>query len=310
MSTGDPAYDDEPEAAQGGGPQVDYDAALRHLVEDVQQNDGDTLCCGVDMFDVMQGGGALTDDPDEVTCPASAEPDLIGPEIAVGPPTADEARPPTAAEIEAGMRAYARAAQAESSTHENHDGDPRFDVERNVVICGCGEAIDEGPDGSGYRSVTAPENMPDRIAADPVLSDLPPIDPRRPYTPQDLERAILETTRRLDLGLALEVQWIEVMHKAQHAYDVAQARARLRANGRAQDQRDAQVMVATEREANDLAEARMRCAVLKSAMHTLRSVLSGYQSSARSVGVLAQAGGGDGGRPYRREQGSYAGPLT
>jgi hypothetical protein len=281
---------DEYSGAYDDGPAT----GVRHLVEDVQQNEGDTLCCGADMFAVMVAGGALTDDADEVTCSASADWQAV--------------EPPDAEDIARSMAHYARALRDESPTHRDHDGDVRFDPDRGVAVCGCGEVIDEGHDGAGYKPMGSPSNLPAQTAADPIMTDLPPIDPHRQYTPVDLERAILETVRRLDAGLAMQAQWQEVHERALYAYDKAAARARLRVKGGAKDVRDAEVRVACEREADDVAESRMRVEVIKAAMHTLRSVLSGYQSVGRSVGLLAQVGGGDGQAPYRRDR--QAGPLT
>lgn len=287
-------YEDEP-----ADPHADLSPGqVRHLVEDVQQNEGATLCCGRDMWDALAAGDLIGDEPDEVTCEAAADWQQVEPPQA-------EPQQPGADEIAAGMAHYARAVRDESAAHREHDGEPVFDPERGTV-CGCGEVIDEGPDGTGYVPMGSPANLPAQTAGDPVLTDLPPIDPHRHYTPADLERAMLETVRRLDAGLAMQAQWTEVHERALYAYDKAAARARLRVKGGAKDVRDAEVRVACEREADDVAEARMRVEVIKAAMHSLRSILSGYQSVGRSIGVLAQTGGGDGQAPYRRP----SGPLS
>lgn len=318
----DPAYDhdDEPMTDSEGNPieQVvapGSGAGLVHAYPPPHSGAG-TPCCGRFPSE-LPDGDTLTRDPDAVTCREVAriesgeydEADADAREFARRDPdsaTPPPDREPTADEIGEGMLTYARAIRDESREHAGHtDAEPRLDPETGDVVCGCGETVDEGPDGSGYEPVTPPTNLPSATtsAADPVMSDHPFPNPRAHYTPAEIERAILEQARRLDAGLALEAQWIEQRHTLQREFDKAAHRARLTVQGGAKDVRDARVYVKCEAEADALADAVMRCEVIKASMHSLRSVLSGLQSVGRSLGVLAQAGGGDGQAPYRNRQG-------
>lgn len=316
---GGPWEDDEPETDSEGNPIEQFieppsgEHGEVHLVADAGSIAGAvTMCCDVPLRE-LPNGDSWTDDRARVHC-SWAERGTGDPnrDPAEHEPGSDlEPRQPDAAEVAQSMAAYARAVRDESREHAEHtDGNPRFDPERGV-ICGCGEVVDEGPDGTAYVPMSSPDSLPAVTAADPVLSDMPPLDPNRHYTPADLERAILEQVRRLDAGLAMQAQWEEVRSRALWAYEKASARARLKVRGGAKDVRDAEVRVACEREADDLAEATMRVEVLKASMHSLRSILSGLQSVGRSVGVLVQAGGGDGQTPYRsrQQQGRQSGPL-
>lgn len=201
----------------------------------------------------------------------------------------------------------------------------KYVPESGAVVCGCGEFepwsddVDrppwepgepdgfdgfDGPIGDGQQGPAGPP--PARRggttlaeAADPIRSTLALIDPTQVYTPEDVERHILDTLYRLETGALFERETVIKAWETAQAFEVKYNAFMAVATGGASDQRKAQVMVDCEPEHRAMLEAKMLKEAVKQTMHNLRAVLSGYQSTARSVGSAYQGGGSQGAPPPR-----------
>ena len=193
--------------------------------------------------------------------------------------------------------------------------------ESGAVVCGCGEfepwsdradsppwdevpATDgptgDGPQGPGTAVATRPVGGHDLpAAADPIQATLALIDPTQVYSPEDVERHILEVLYRLETGALFERETVEQASAAETAFN-RKFNATVDASDQsAADRRKAEAMVAADAEYEAWMRAKMVKEAVKQTMHNLRAVLSGYQSTARSVGSAYQAGGSQGGSPQR-----------
>ncbi len=186
----------------------------------------------------------------------------------------------------------------------------RYMPEEGVVVCGCGQFTDAPviePEPSGdepdevlaahaastvaRRGGTAPY-----VATDPIQSTLALIDPTDTYTPDELERHILDVLARLETGALFERECIVAANTAVDAWDRAYWRAFHACEATSDGKRKAAAMVACDDagltqekfEAESLKEA------VKATMHNLRAVLSGYQSVAKSVTAAYNPGGSAG----------------
>lgn len=198
----------------------------------------------------------------------------------------------------------------------------RYVPESGAVVCGCGEfephsedpdnppwASEEpsgfdGPIGDGQQGPASPPAVrPGGTIAyeaqDPIRSTLDLIDPSQVYTPEDVERHILDTLWRLETGQLAERQSVEQYYAAKQAFDRKFFAQTIVHQDLRTDQCKAQSMVDCEDEYAKMLTAEMVAKAIKATMHNLRSVLSGYQSTARSVGSAYQAGGSQGGPPQR-----------
>lgn len=299
-------FDYDPEAQQGGAPYDDDDPdrygpdgeqiiappsgerGETHLA--ARSSDGTliTACCGLAARD-LPDGDRTTPNGDEVDC--SWAQSGQGPVDAPGDePTFDE-----------GLQGLADAVQSEADEpHRTEHDRAHYDPERGVV-CACGTLLDSNGDEQRHSPIEPPAGAPRGTALDPIVrSGVPPLDPLVQQTPVDIERAILECVRRLSGGLELEAYWTEQFEHRSHELLKAESLARLKAKGSAKDVRDAEVVNATLDERDAVAEARINREVLRGAMHSLRSVLSGLQSVGRSVGVAYSMGGSDGQAPASR----------
>lgn len=204
----------------------------------------------------------------------------------------------------------------------------RYMPESGAVVCGCGqfEPWSDDPDippwssldGDYADAVEADQlwrdaDAADRAvrqageqrgataveAADPIRSTLALIDPTEVYGPEDVERHILDTLWRLETGALFERETVVAAWQASQAYEVKYNALLAVAEGGAADQRQARVKNECRAEFEAMCEAKMMKEAVKQTMHNLRAVLSGYQSTARSVGSAYQAGGSQGGPPQR-----------
>jgi hypothetical protein len=120
---------------------------------------------------------------------------------------------------------------------------------------------------------------------DPLIGRLAPLDPTLPYTPADVELKIVEILRQLENSEVYLRQQVAREHQATHNYSLRHALAIRDSTARAQDQRNAEATLATERELKEMNEAKALTKCLRDSQHNLRSQLSGFQSVARSLGV-------------------------
>jgi hypothetical protein len=165
--------------------------------------------------------------------------------------------------------------------------------ERPFVACGCGQVFDALPlststvGGGTPRQPTA-EVSGALVATDPVQSVLALIDPTKVYGPAEVEEHILDCVSRLETGAVFERECILSEHETHTAYDVAWAHAMIKVTGSSADVRKAEAFVATEDEYRAWKDAEMLVKAVKTTMHNLRSVLSGYQSVASSIRAAYQ----------------------
>lgn len=160
--------------------------------------------------------------------------------------------------------------------------------DQGAAVCGCGWFTQwSGP-------VADPASQDQVPATDPLATTLDLIDPTTIYTPEDVERHILEVLWRLETGAKFERASVEALFVAQREFDRAFNRAVDESEESAADRRKASAMVSCEKLADVLHDAKMEREAVKATLHNLRSVLSGYQSVARSVGATYQAGGSPG----------------
>lgn len=163
-----------------------------------------------------------------------------------------------------------------------------------LAVCACGLTV-EIPGGLEVqlkgRGLTPDATPP--AAADPVQPGLPLIDPSEIATPEQLEAHLLDVIQRLETGQLFERECIEAEYTARLAWELAKAK-QIAKGGAAADVR----MAAALAEHGDLFEKYLRAEMMRkatqAAMHNCRSMLSGYQTVARSVLTTYQAGGSPG----------------
>lgn len=171
-----------------------------------------------------------------------------------------------------------------------------------VVVCGCGQFFD-APELATAAVVLAPDRVDAHsstavtvAAADPIARTLALLGPTEDYTPEQVERLMLDTLRRIEEGQAFERWTMEQAAAASTAYEREYAKQFVLASGPMELRRYAAVDAC-----EDLMVKRDETAMVyraaKAAMHNLRSVLSGYQSVLRSVQATYTAGGSSG-RPF------------
>jgi hypothetical protein len=177
------------------------------------------------------------------------------------------------------------------------------------VVCGCGtilrevEGLPPAPALDSQTTADAREAKPivpepsDRLVttrsdiasavdpADPIISQVQVIDPTAIYDSKMVEEHILDVIRRLEQGAHYQRVCEENVYHAKLELEKARARAMLEAyeQGGAADVRAARVMLATEVEHTIHMVAEMKLMAIRQTMHSLRSMLSGYQSVARSL---------------------------
>jgi hypothetical protein len=182
----------------------------------------------------------------------------------------------------------------ESSTEENnaiHRGMQRA-AEQDEALQSTAMGLPAPGHPRGGHDLPAP--------ADPIRATLALIDPTQIYTPEDVERHILEVLYRLETGALFERETVEAASATEMAFTRKFNAAVDASEQSAADRRKAEAMVKADAEYEAMMQAKMVKEAVKQTMHNLRAVLSGYQSTARSVGSAYQAGGSQG-APQRRD---------
>lgn len=151
-----------------------------------------------------------------------------------------------------------------------------------------GEAGQEIATQGGIASAVAP--------ADPITAALEVIDPNAPYDSKMVEEHMLDVMARLERGAHYQRVCEEEAYNAKLAYEMAHARAILDAQkqGGAADVRSAAATLACEEEYTRKMVADMKVKAIRETMHSLRSVLSGYQSVGKSISAAYTGGGSNG----------------
>lgn len=114
------------------------------------------------------------------------------------------------------------------------------------------------------------------------------------YNPVQIEHAIREIANRIGNGVAVCDQRLRAFMQADHAYDVAYARAYLKADGpQAEKKYQAELDTVEERTARDVADAAYRYADRQA--KALQDELRAYQSIGASIrNMYGVAGRGEG----------------
>lgn len=114
----------------------------------------------------------------------------------------------------------------------------------------------------------------------------------RPYTPDEVEREIVDTLDRIERGAGFLTTREEQRAAAKLAYDVAFARARFRSQARSAEQRNDEALLACLELFEEWQMLELVCKTARDGMHNLRSKLSGLQTVSRSIGAALGGGGG------------------
>lgn len=114
----------------------------------------------------------------------------------------------------------------------------------------------------------------------------------RPYTPDEVERELVVILDRIERGAGYLTTQEEKRGAAKMAYEIAFARARFRSDGRSSEQRNDDAMLQCLDLYEEWQMLELTCRTAREGMHNLRSMLSGLQSVARSIGVALGGGGG------------------
>lgn len=167
----------------------------------------------------------------------------------------------------------------------------RFSFPDQRIFCGCGKSFEM----VGAQPPTPPAEPGAEVARtdprDPVQAQLATIDPTIAYTPVDLEMRILDVLARLEQGAVFERHAIDRAARAEMEWKRAYWIAKEASEGTAADKREADAMVKTMDLHQEHLEAAWVAKAVKATMHNLRSILSGYQSVAKSVTADMGAGG-------------------
>lgn len=122
------------------------------------------------------------------------------------------------------------------------------------------------------------------VPVDPLGSELGAMSPTAVYTPSDVELQLVSIVARLEAGQHFQRQWEVRANAAALAYEIAHARAIVESDGRSKEVREAEALLACEDLYLTKMDAEATVKAVRESMHNLRSMLSGFQSIARSVG--------------------------
>jgi hypothetical protein len=230
----------------------------------------------------------------------------------------------TAADIAAANFERARSMKRKDPQHADCPGRAEFDPEMGVV-CYCGTVLGFPPNSISMdlvmplsqttadaeraqpvvvqdelRNVTSVTGLASAVhPADPILASVDVIDPTLPYDSKMVEEHLLDAMARIERGAHYERFCAEDYADKVLKYEAAHARALLEAanHGGAADIRAARAAVTCETEFIQRMIAKMKLDAVKANMHSLRSIMSGYQSVASSIRAAYSGGGSNGSKP-------------
>ena len=182
-----------------------------------------------------------------------------------------------------------------------------YEVDADAVVCGCGVVLGRSkrdPQAQAelakltqevgvdeFAATQQRENelvafgqgIIDRHAPDVIESSLVLIDPTVPYGPAEVEAHMLDAAARLERGLRFEAALLVARLETESEYKLAFARALRGAQGSDAKAREADALLSCEDLFRRQTLVQQVHEAMKSMTHTLRSVLSGYQSVGKSV---------------------------
>lgn len=169
------------------------------------------------------------------------------------------------------------------NTSDESNGEPATDDQRSMVPT---------------RSLPEPNSASG--AEDPINARIAAIDPTVIYTPVDVERVLVDIERRLEAGQLYQRVWERRLYEVSIAHELAWARAITASSAGAADMRKADATIKCIDTLAAKLEADIMTRAVRETMHNLRSMLSGFQSIARSVGASMTASGMDTNREVAR----------
>jgi hypothetical protein len=107
----------------------------------------------------------------------------------------------------------------------------------------------------------------------------------RPYTPEQVELEIVGILSRIERGAGFQTTKVEECAAAKLEYDLAYARALINSTARSKEVREAEAMLACREQYERWKLLDLTVKTTAEGMHNLRSMLSGFQSVARSIGT-------------------------
>lgn len=107
----------------------------------------------------------------------------------------------------------------------------------------------------------------------------------RPYTPDEVELEIVRILAQIERGAGFLTTRLEERAAAKLEYDLAYARALLRTTARSKELREAEATLACQEQYERWQLLDLTVKTASEGMHNLRSMLSGFQSVAKSIGV-------------------------
>ncbi|HEY2101416.1 MAG TPA: hypothetical protein VGH72_33470 [Pseudonocardia sp.] len=163
------------------------------------------------------------------------------------------------------------------------DGSPPWDTSD--------ESSGYNPDMGTQEQLTGVMVLPESavVPVDPIESVLAAIDPTQVYTPADVELQLVSIAQRLEQGQYFQRRCVVEAHNAALEYELAHAKAIIESTGRSKEVREADALVACEQLYRRKMETETLAKAVADTMHNLRSMLSGFQSIARSVGASFNA---------------------
>lgn len=219
----------------------------------------------------------------------------------------------SAKDIAEANHAYAVQVKRSLPAHAGCPGAPRYDVELGVM-CFCAEIIGPPRDAdilaappalppstvSKDAESAAPLVVPEDTAPvkdvtgissavhpnDPILARVEIIDPTQPYDSAMVEKNLLDCVRRLEEGAHFERVCAEDYGDKIMRYELAYNRRRVEAKkevGGSEGDREAWSRVQCESEYLDREIAKLRLKAIQGTMHSLRSIISAYQSVMKSI---------------------------
>lgn len=223
------------------------------------------------------------------------------------------AKPRSASSLREQNHAYAVKIKRADPRHAQCPGAPRYDPELGVM-CFCTEII--GPPSEDDLladpaalppstvsaaaaaakplEVAAPEQAIKDIRgvssavhpADPIMAEIDIIDPTAPYDSAMVEQHLLDAVRRLEQGSHYERVCAEDYADKVMRYELAYNRKRVEAKqqvGGSEGDREAWARVECETQYLDREIAKLKLKAIQGTMHSLRSVISAYQSVMKSI---------------------------
>lgn len=131
------------------------------------------------------------------------------------------------------------------------------------------------------------------VPTDPIESRLVAIDPTKIYTATDIELQLVSIEARLEQGQVFQRVWEMRALAAKIAYTLAYEQAISESEASSADRRKAEATIKCKEKLVDKLTAETMAKAVADTMHNLRSMLSGYQSIARSIGSSMSVTGMD-----------------